>query len=190
MSFLPKRLLECQNKTPLCVTCQFGAAHRRPWRTKGKKCGLIRILEQTIPGDGVLLDKIVSAQPGLIPQMSEFLNSQRFGDAQLFVDHVSDYVYVHLMRDLSLYETLMEKEALEKLMAQSRRTVKHYQAYNGIFSVNVFIDAINQKDQKITFCGVRAHHQNGIVENKNKILTTIARTLLLHGMRMRPQMID
>ena len=26
---LTKRLLECQNKTPLCVACQFGQAHRR-----------------------------------------------------------------------------------------------------------------------------------------------------------------
>ena len=35
-----------------------------------------------------------------------------------------------------------------------------------------------------------AHHQNGIIENKNKILTTGARTLLLHGIRMWQQMID
>ena len=46
------------------------------------------------------------------------------------------------------------------------------------------------KNQKITFCVVGAHHQNGIVKNKNKILTTSARTLLLHGMRIWLQMID
>ena len=37
------------------------------------------------------------------------------------MNHVSDYVYVHLMRYLSLSETLLVKEALEKLMLQSRR---------------------------------------------------------------------
>ena len=42
----------------------------------------------------------------------------------------------------------------------------------------------------MTFCGVGAHHQNDIIESKNKILTTGARTLLLHGIRMWPQMID
>jgi hypothetical protein len=31
---LPRRLLDCKNALPLCVACQFGAAHRRPWRTK------------------------------------------------------------------------------------------------------------------------------------------------------------
>ena len=52
-------------------------------------------------------------------------------------------------------------------MAQSGHMVKHYPADNGVFPDNGFIDAINEKDQKSTFCGVRVHHQNGIFENKN-----------------------
>ena len=76
------------------------------------------------------------------------------------------------------------------MIAQAGRTDKHYQADIGRFSDNSFIDAINKKYQKINFCGVGAHDQNGIVENKNKITTTGARTLLLHGMIIYPQMID
>ena len=75
-------------------------------------------------------------------------------------------------------------------MAQSKRTIKHYHSDNNSFSDNGFIDAINNKYQKITFCGVGEHHQNGIVENKNKIMTTGSRRLLLHGIIMWPQMID
>ena len=52
------------------------------------------------------------------------------------------------------------------------------------------MDACNSKDQTISYCGVGAYHQNGIVERKNRILTQGARTLLLHGIRMWPQMID
>ena len=129
-----------------------------------------------------MVDQIVSAQTGLIPQMSGFLTSQRPWRCTNVVAHISDYVYVHLMRYLSLSETLLAKEALEKMMAQARQTVNHYHADNGRFADNGFIDAINQKDQKITFCGFGAHHQNGKVENKNKNLTTGARTLTLHGM--------
>ena len=77
MGFLTKRLLKLRNKTPLCVSCQFGAAHRRPWRTKEKKSESIRRPEQTNPGDGVLVDHNVSAQPGIIPKMSGFITSQR-----------------------------------------------------------------------------------------------------------------
>ena len=64
-----------------------------------------------MPGDGVYVDQILSAQPGLIPQISGFLTSKRLWGATTFVDHVSDYVYVHLMRDLTLDETLLAKEA-------------------------------------------------------------------------------
>lgn len=82
--------------------------------------------------------------------------------------------YIHLMVNLSLAETLLAKESTEKTMERSGRTVKNYHTNNGRFSDNGFIDSINTKDQKIKFCGVGAYHQNGIIENKNKILTNDA----------------
>ena len=115
------------------------------------------------PGDGVSVDQIVSAQPGLIPHMSGFLNNQRLWGATTFVDHVSDYVYVHLMRDLSPTKTLLAKSAIEKVMEQAGRNVKHYHANNGRFAEYGFINAVNVKYQKIISCGVGAHHQNGII---------------------------
>jgi len=111
--YIPKRLLVCQDKPPLCVACQFGQAHRRPWRHKGKKHGSIRQAEHVNPGDGVSVDQIVSAQPGLIPQMAGFLTSDRIWGCTTFCDHVTDYVYVHLMRNFTLEETLLAKQAFE-----------------------------------------------------------------------------
>ena len=136
------------------------------------------------------MDQIVSAQPGLIPQISGFLTNQRLWGATTFVHHVCDYEYVHLMRDLSPSQTLLAKSAMEKFMAQAGQTVKHYHADNFWFADNGFIDVVNGKDQNITFCGVGAHHQNGIMENKIKILTTGGHTLLIHGRHMWPNMID
>ncbi len=52
------------------------------------------------------------------------------------------------------------------------------------------MEEVNHKNQKLTFCGVDAHHQNGIIENKNKMLTLSAGMLLLRGMRMWPQMVN
>ena len=91
------------------------------------------------------VDQIVSAQPVLIPQMSGFLTNQRLGGASTFVDHVSNYVYVHLMRDLSRTETLLSKSSMEKVMAQAGGTVKHYHADNGRFADNGFNDTVNGK---------------------------------------------
>ena len=61
-------------------------------------------------------------------------------------------------------ETLIAKSSWEKFTSQSGHMVKHYHADNERFSDNGFIDAINEKYQKITFYGVGAHNQNGIVE--------------------------
>ena len=132
------------------------------------------------------IDQLVSAQPGLIPQASGFLTSMRIWAATVFVDHVSDYVYVALMRDLTLSETLLAKTSFERHSAEGGVDIKAYRADNGRFSDKGFRDAINQCIQKIMFCGVGAHHQNGIVERKIKELTLIARTLLLHAIRHWP----
>jgi hypothetical protein len=94
------------------------------------------------------------------------------------------------MHDFTVDETILAVKAFEKVTAQANRTVKHYHVDNSSFAHKGFLDKVNCKDQKITFCAIRAHHQNGIIENKNRILTLSARTLLLHGIRMWPQMID
>ena len=74
-----------------------------------------------------------------------------------------------------------------KVLDQAGRRVKHYHLDIGRFFDNGFLSADNSKDQKITFCDVGSHHQNGIVEHKNKIQTKGSRTLLLHGIRLCPQ---
>jgi hypothetical protein len=188
--YLPKYLLKCKGALPLCIVCQFRTAHQRPWRTHGKASGSICHPEHILPGDGVFFDQIVSAQPGLIPQMSGFLTSHCIWGCTTFCDHVSDFIYVHLMQDYTVDETILVVKAFEKVMAQANHTVKHYHADNGAFAHKGFLDEVNWKDQKITFCAIGAHHQNGIIENKNRMLTLAARTLLLHGIRMWPQMID
>ncbi len=97
--YLLQGLLKCKGALPLCIACQFGTAHWRPWRTRGKALGSIHCPEHIIPSNGVLVDQIVSAQPGLIPQMSGFLTSCRIWGCTTFCDCVSDFVYIHLMQD-------------------------------------------------------------------------------------------
>jgi hypothetical protein len=94
------------------------------------------------------------------------------------------------MKDFTTNETLLTKLAFKKLCSKADCSVKHYQADNGWFSDNEFLAACNNHNQTIEFCGVGAYHQNGIVENRNKQLTQTARVLLLHDMRMWPQMVD
>eukprot|EP00956_Cyclotella_meneghiniana_P038653 scaffold157438_cov33-Cyclotella_meneghiniana.AAC.1 len=62
--------------------------------------------------------------------MAGFLTSERYYGAATIVDHVTDYVYVHLMRNLTLEETIKAKRSWEKILHDAGHTVKHYQADN------------------------------------------------------------
>ncbi len=94
------------------------------------------------------------------------------------------------MKDFTITETLLAKTAFEKLSARADRSIKHDQADNGQFSDKEFLATYSNLNQTIEFCGVGAHHQNRIIKNRNKQLTQTVRVLLLHGMRMWPQMVD
>ena len=58
---------------------------------------------------------MVSAQTGLIYQVTRDLTHTRFCVATLFVHHYSDYCYTHVMRGTSDEETLRAKEAYKRL---------------------------------------------------------------------------
>ena len=110
--------------------------------------------------------------------------------ATIFVDHFSDHVYVYLMKDLTLSETLLAKHAYERFLALLGIESKTYHADNGRFTDKGFRDDCTSSNQTITFCGVGSHHQNGIAERKIKDITLGGRTLLLHAKRMFPEYIS
>ena len=93
------------------------------------------------------------------------------------------------MTSCDLDQTINTKLAFEKVAATYGVTVKHYHADNGHFACKGFRDTVSNANQTITFCGVGAHHQNGLVENMIGLLTRWARTSLLHAKRKWPQVI-
>ena len=59
-------------------------------------------------------------------------------------------------------------KAFEKILAQAGRLEKHYHEDNGVFAHNSFLEIINQKDKKIMFFAVGAHHQNWMIKKRTK----------------------
>ncbi|KAL7461329.1 hypothetical protein ACHAXS_003146 [Conticribra weissflogii] len=94
------------------------------------------------------------------------------------------------MRSLKSSETLLAKLVFEKIAARSGHSICCYHADNGRYADNGFLASINSNDQTITFCGVGAHHQNGVIERRIWVLTETARTLLLHAQRHWPECVD
>ena len=96
------------------------------------------------------------------------------------VNHFSHFIYLYLMSSIVGEHTLDAKKAYERRAASYGVKVKRYHADNGRQAEQIFLDAVEDANQDIKFCAVGAHHQNGIAESQIKILTLVARTLLLH----------
>eukprot|EP00957_Ditylum_brightwellii_P199632 15218559-Ditylum_brightwellii.AAC.1 len=73
-------------------------------------------------------------------------------------------------------ETIQSKWAYERVVA-----LQWYHSDNGHFDEKDFCDACEAQGQKITFCGVDAHHQNRVAENGIKLLTLKVQTMVLHA---------
>ena len=99
--------------------------------------------------------------------MSGYLTSDQIWGITLFVYHTTDYTYGHLMRSIDLDKTMCTKKDFEKLVGISNNTVNRYHTDNVRYAENGFMASLNANNQKIIFCGVCAHHQNDIVEQRN-----------------------
>ena len=126
----------------------------------------IRKPNETFTGANTSTDQMISPFGGLIPQMKGRLMKAKYYGATIFVDHFTNYTYVHLMRDMTAVSTLKAKNAYENLLSTFGHKVQAYHAYNGRFAETAYVQDVKDKAQKITYCGVGSHHQNGIAEHQ------------------------
>jgi hypothetical protein len=174
---------------PTCPGCAYGKAHRKPWRRKGVR-NRRKIRTATAPGQVVSVDQLVSPTAGFVPTHRGRPSLTRYIGATVFVDHFSDFTYVHLMTALDAPATVEAKLAFERVLDSHGAVARHYHADNGLFDTAVFKASINKAGQTLSFCGVNAHHQNGKAENRIKDVTQGARTSLLHASHRWPQAIN
>jgi hypothetical protein len=153
---IPSRLASFKGRCPICVPYLFGQAHKRPWQSKSKKIHPIWKKYNDHPGARASMDHLISAQLGLIPQISGRLTCMQINGATVIVDHYSDHVYIFLICNLSLKETLLAKHAYERFLSSIRVTAKayHYHADNGQFADKGFKDDCTMSNQSITLYGV------------------------------------
>ncbi len=77
---LPQRWAKCD--IPICTSCLYSKATRRPWRTKPKKDSQESKLRTTTePGQCVSVDQLESRTPGLIAQSKGWLTKKRYQTA-------------------------------------------------------------------------------------------------------------
>ena len=182
---IPRELANVE--PPKCPGCTYGTQHRKPWRSRGKQR---KIKVATRPGEVVSVDQLVSPTPGFVPTHRGRPTLQRYKAATVFVDHFSDYTYVVLMiGDPTAKTTVDAKLEFERVMAQHGVKVRHYHCDNGLFDTKDFKAAVSGAGQSISFCGVNAHHQNGIAERRIRDVTENARKALLNASHRWPKAI-
>jgi hypothetical protein len=85
-----------------------------------------------------------------------------------------------MMRNSTSAETIKAKRAFEQFAADHGVKILHYHCDNGQFVDNAFKGSCESSHQRLTFCGVNAHFQNGIAERAIHDLSESARKQLLH----------
>ena len=169
--------------------CAYVKVHRRPTCFKGHKNNR-QIKPVDHPGLCVSVDQLVSPTPGFVPTHRGHPTTQRYQGATVFIDHYSDFIYVHLMTTMDAESTVVAKESLELIAHSYNVPICHYHCDNGLFDAAAFKLSIVKAKQSISFCGVNAHHQNGKAERRIRDITEGARTSLLHASHRWPKAID
>jgi transposase InsO family protein len=98
----------------------------------------------------------------------------------LFVNHASGKLFNFCQYSTNDVETISSKRRLESLARQEEISIKTYHADNSVFALNAFKEDCASLDQRYSFSGVGARHQNGIAEQNIKTVAQWARANMLH----------
>ncbi len=178
---IPWRLAKV--KPPACTRCLFGAMTKVPWRGQETSS---EVFVATKAGQCVSVDQLISMQVGFIAQLKGTLTKKNYTAATVFVDHYSRLKYIHLMTKLTSEKTMEAKQAFEHFAKQHGVCILHYHCNNGRFADNAFKNSCSAKGQRLTFCGVNAHFQNGIAKKAIRDLQESAWKQLLHACQHWP----
>ena len=115
--------------------------------------------------------------------MTGKLTTKRYRYATVFVDQSSKVSYTHLQKTADAEETVEAKIEFESFMQSIGVSVRAYHADNGIFRANKWVESCTKSNQRLTFAGVNAHHQNGVAEQRIRALQELVRTMMIHTNR-------
>ena len=175
-----------------CMACQLAKQTRRPEGTvnhqirKNKDGNLKKNILR--PGSMVSSDQFVSSLPGRLPNTyGKEAESEKYVGGTIFIDEASEYFWVHNQVSLNAKETLIGKHNFERNAIRNGVTILGYRADNGIYKADEFRDDLKKFGQSIQFCGVGAHHHNGVAERGIRTVSTSARAIMIHALIHWPE---
>jgi len=170
---------------PLCHACCLGKAQKRPVTTESTPLKAMHLH----PGDCVSTDQLESNTPGKIPVLKGRPSTSSYHACTFFTDHTSNKVHISLHHSTGAEEALEAKRRFEQIADESNVKIKAYHCDNGVYATSLFKSSCEILNQRFNFSGVGAKHQNGVAERMIGTITRRARTMLLHAMRLWPDII-
>ena len=170
---------------PLCETCQYAKAHRKPTngsiKTPNPSTDGAIHANNLRAGSLISVDHFESRLKGRTYNSFGGFNADKFVGGCIFVDSMSGYLHVEHQLGFSSTETIRAKQNFEKLSMDHGVLVDSYKADNGVFKSNAFVAHIREHNQRLSYCGVNAHHKNGVAERAIRSVSECARALMLHA---------
>lgn len=173
--YIPKKFAKIE--PPPCVSCILSKQHKLARNKTNKIVGE----HITKPGDMIHMDQAVVTTPGRPMTLSGKNNKHKITCFTIFVDSVSKRVHIHFQNSTNSEQTIDGKINLERFATRYDVKLKHIRCDNGTFRSKAFVQHVKKCDQDISFCGVNAHHQNGIAERYIRTIVERGRTNFIHA---------
>ena len=179
----------------MCKACKLSKASRTPEQVSikqpipEKEMALQRDVIRV--GAKVSTDQFVSAVRGRqYHTQGKEGEGQKFTGGTIFIDISSGYMGINNQVSLKAFETINSKRRFEREMGLYGHIVQKYLGDNGVFRSREFQAELQKRQQTIEFCGVGAHHQNGVAERAIRTISDSARTMIIHAAIKWPEEVD
>ena len=146
---------------PKCLTCCENKSKKRSHK---RHCGSITKHDDN-PGSNTSIDHVDAANvPGYTWQYKGRPTIKKYKTFMLFVDHKTKLVYPSFQETKASEEACRSKRDYETFSKRYDVDVQRYHTDNGAFRTTTFQKEIDNKGQNLSFSGVNAQWQNGLVE--------------------------
>ena len=94
---------------------------------------------------------------------------------------MSSYIHVEPQLGFSTSESIRAVITFEKLCLDNGTLIQKFLADTREFKAKNFVNHIRNNNQRIQYCGVNDHHQNGIAERNIRTVSDMSRAMMLHA---------
>ena len=99
----------------------------------------------------------------------------------VLIEHESGYMRIKHQVAINATENDKEKLTFEMEDKSQGVMINIYHTDNGIFNTSKFMEKLLNKQQKISFSGASASHQNGSAERTTKTVVTMESAILIQA---------